>query len=63
MTHRALSPGSVLVRPGRHGEPPWVVLVADFSLAGGGGTGSLSRVGSRFGLPLANRHRHLTTTG
>jgi serine/threonine protein kinase len=42
VTHRALSPGSVLVRPGRHGEPPWVVLVTDFSLAGRGHTDSLS---------------------
>lgn len=34
ITHRALSPGSVLVRPGRDGEPPWVVMITDFSLAG-----------------------------
>ncbi len=57
VTHRALSPGSVLVCPGREGEPPWVVLVTDFSLAGrdhtGSSTLSLSRPGSRLGLPTA----------
>ncbi|MGI8984051.1 MAG: BREX system serine/threonine kinase PglW [Acidimicrobiales bacterium] len=53
VTHRALSPGSVLVRPGRHGEPPWVVLVTDFSLAGNApaSAGSSITRGSRFGLP------------
>lgn len=62
VTHRSLSPGSVLVRPGRNGEPSWVVLVTDFSLAGrdhsetmastvGSKTGS--RGGTRFGLPTA----------
>lgn len=67
VTHRALSPGSVLVRPGRNGEPRWVVLVTDFSLAGRGHSDSLSgssssghvstggggRRGSRLGLPTA----------
>lgn len=52
VTHRALSPGSVLVRPGRPGEPNWVVLVTDFSLAGRGQepTAQTSRA-SRLGLP------------
>ena len=63
VTHRALSPGSILVRPGRSGEPPWVVLVTDFSLAGredpassiggggrtGTGTGTGTRPGTRTG--------------
>lgn len=65
VTHRALSPGSVLIRPGRTGEPRWVVLVTDFSLAGrdhaASGTGTRSttgtrpgtRTGTRFGLPSA----------
>ena len=63
VTHRALSPGSVLVRPGRSGEPPWVVLVTDFSLAGrehhgtstalGTRTGTRSIAGAAFGLPSA----------
>lgn len=61
VTHRALSPGSVLVRPGRAGEPPWVVLVTDFSLAGrehpGGTTDATNTRGTRtltqFGLPSA----------
>ena len=56
VTHRALSPGSVLVRPGKAGEPRWVVLVTDFSLAGRdhpGSTASSTRPGSRFGLPTA----------
>lgn len=56
VTHRALSPGSVLVRPGRasQGEPPWVVLVTDFSLAGRGYATTLSSAtsgSSRLGLP------------
>ena len=59
VTHRALSPGSVLVRPGRTGEAPWVVLVTDFSLAGrdhpasSSTTASASGTGTRFGLPTA----------
>jgi len=62
VTHRSLSPGSVLVRPGRTGEPPWVVLVTDFSLAGrdhpassasASGTRTGTRAGTRFGLPSA----------
>jgi serine/threonine protein kinase len=62
VTHRSLSPGSVLVRPGRTGEPRWVVLVTDFSLAGREhagssstylGTRTSSRTGMRFGLPSA----------
>ena len=67
VTHRSLSPGSVLVRSGqtKDGEPRWVVQVTDFSLAGrdhaesrastvgGAGTLAPSRVGSRFGLPTA----------
>ncbi len=59
VTHRALSPGSILVRPGRTGEPRWVVLVTDFSLAGRDhpATSSLmaspTRMGTRFGLPTA----------
>lgn len=61
VTHRALSPGSVLVRPGRpaEGEPRWVVQVTDFSLAGRDHAGSRastvggSLVGTRFGLPTA----------
>jgi serine/threonine protein kinase len=69
LTHRALSPGSVLVRPGGAGEPRWVVLVTDFSLAGrdpGASTGVAStgvaptavgaggtRTFTRFGLPTA----------
>ncbi|HUP68593.1 MAG TPA: BREX system serine/threonine kinase PglW [Acidimicrobiales bacterium] len=59
VTHRALSPGSVLVRPGRDREPRWVVLVTDFSLAGRDHPSSTashtntSRTGTRFGLPTA----------
>jgi serine/threonine protein kinase len=62
VTHRSLSPGSVLVRPGRTGEPPWVVLVTDFSLAGrdhpassasAADTRGGTRAGTRFGLPTA----------
>ncbi|MDQ6798496.1 MAG: protein kinase, partial [Actinomycetota bacterium] len=57
VTHRALSPGSVLVRPGREGERPWVVLVTDFSLAGrdhnGSSTVGVTRPGSRLGFPTA----------
>lgn len=64
VTHRALSPGSVLVRPGqtKDGEPRWVVRVTDFSLAGRDhpasrastvGTGTGTRGGTRFGLPTA----------
>ena len=62
VTHRSLSPGSVLVRPGKAGESPWVVLVTDFSLAGrdhvasvatGMGTRTGTRAGTRFGLPSA----------
>ncbi len=68
VTHRALSPGSVLVRPGGSGEPAWVVSVTDFSLAGRehaattglattGLTTGLSAGGTRtftrFGLPTA----------
>src|ERR1039458_197895 len=56
---RALSPGSVLVRPGRSGEARWVVLVTDFSLAGRdhptstNATASTTGVNTRFGLPTA----------
>jgi serine/threonine protein kinase len=62
VTHRSLSPGSVLVRPGRSGEPSWVVLVTDFSLAGkdhSGSTGTSRSTHTRtrsttgFGLPSA----------
>jgi serine/threonine protein kinase len=62
VTHRSLSPDSVLVRPGASGEARWVVLVTDFSLAGRDhpastapttGTRSGTRSGSRFGLPTA----------
>lgn len=62
VTHRSLSPGSVLVRPGKAGEPTWVVLVTDFSLAGrdhatsavtGMGTRTGTRAGTTFGLPSA----------
>ena len=62
VTHRSLSPGSVLVRPGRTGEPRWVVLVTDFSLAGREharstssylGTRTATRAGTGFGLPSA----------
>ena len=62
VTHRSLSPGSVLVRPGRSGEPSWVVLVTDFSLAGkdhSGSTGTSrsthtrTRTTTGFGLPSA----------
>ena len=62
VTHRSLSPGSVLVRPGKAGESPWVVLVTDFSLAGrdhaasaatGMGTRTGTRAGTKFGLPSA----------
>lgn len=57
VTHRALSPGSVLVRPGRDREPPWVVMVTDFSLAGRdhprSSTMSTTRPGTRIGLPTA----------
>lgn len=59
VTHRALSPGSILVRPGAKGEAPWVVLVTDFSLAGRdhaastSGTRPGTRTGTRFGLPSA----------
>ena len=66
VTHRALSPGSVLVRPGRakDGEPRWVVLVTDFSLAGrdhaqsrassvARGTAGLTGTTGHFGLPTA----------
>jgi serine/threonine protein kinase len=59
VTHRALSPGSVLVRPGRSGEARWVVLVTDFSLAGRdhptstNATASTTGVNTRFGLPTA----------
>ncbi|MGH9280062.1 MAG: protein kinase domain-containing protein, partial [Acidimicrobiales bacterium] len=61
LTHRALSPGSVLVRPGRsrQHEPTWVVVVTDFSLAGRGHATTRSSVGytggassgGRLGLP------------
>ncbi len=58
VTHRSLSPGSVLVRPGGAGEPKWVVLVTDFSLAGRDHPASSAstagtRTGTRFGLPTA----------
>ncbi len=59
VTHRVLSPGSILVRPGRTGEPRWVVLVTDFSLAGrdhpasSSAAASPTRMGTRFGLPTA----------
>lgn len=59
ITHRSLSPGSVLVRPGRTGEPPWVVLVTDFSLAGrdhpatAASSISGTRLGTNLGLPTA----------
>jgi len=56
ITHRALSPGSVLVRPGRQDEPAWVVLITDFSLAGrslGGSSAASLSTQSRLGLPTA----------
>lgn len=67
VTHRSLSPGSVLVRPGqtKDGEPRWVVQVTDFSLAGrdhadsrastvgGAGVRPLSRVATGLRLPTA----------
>jgi serine/threonine protein kinase len=62
VTHRSLSPGSVLVRPGRSGEPSWVVLVTDFSLAGkdhsvstgtSRSTHTRTRTTTGFGLPSA----------
>jgi hypothetical protein len=45
----------VLVRRGRGDEPPWVVLVTDFSLAGRDHAGSTAetRHGSWIGLPSA----------
>jgi serine/threonine protein kinase len=56
VTHRSLSPGSILVRPGKSGEPRWVVMVTDFSLAGRDHAASSgSVVGSRFGTHLGTR--------
>jgi serine/threonine protein kinase len=54
LTHRALSPGSILVRRGRTDEPQWVARITDLSLAAHTPSETTrSRAASTFHLPTA----------